>query len=394
MMADSRPPTSFRLMFVAGESSGDRHAAHLIRELRAIQPALTCFGYGGKLMAEAGMEVDVNLAERLPIIGISQAFGHLPELHRLWRRACHMLAHRRPDALVLVDYPGFNLRLSKEAKRLGIPVIYYIAPQVWAWHGSRLHTMAESVDLLLCIFPFEEPLFRSAGLQAHYVGHPLLDRVSVPRPRQEVLAELGFDTGAQLIGLIPGSRHSELAYLLGDLLESARLIRERLPNSAFVIPRAHTVDRGFLAARLEPYAHLPIAIAESDLDSVRAAMDFAICKSGTSTLELALADVPMIIVYRVSWPTYVFARAVVRTRWIGLVNIIADEPLVPELLQRDATPEKIASLAVSLLSDRSALERMREGYERIRGLLGQGGASHRAATKILEFLATRSADRS
>lgn len=375
-----------RLMFVAGENSADQHASRLILELRSQIPNFECFGYGGSQMAAAGMRLDVNLAEGFPIIGITQAVKHYPELKRLFQHAKELLATERPDALVLVDYPGFNLRLAREAVKLNIPVIYFIAPQVWAWHSSRIKALAETVSLLLVIFPFEEPLFREAGIETYYVGHPLLDAPQPSRSRSEVLDAFGLDAETVLIGLLPGSRRSELKYHLLPLLEAARLIAREVPRAAFVLPQAHTIASHDLRSTLAAYPDLSVHVVEHDDASVRAAMDFAICKSGTSTLELALAGIPMIVIYRVSFPTYIFARAVVRTQWISLVNIVAGKTVVPELLQNAATPDKIAMEALRLLRTPAALKEMRAEFTRIKGIFGPPGCARRAAERIIGFL--------
>ncbi len=381
-----RPP---KLMFVAGENSGDQHASRLISALKTQVPYLECLGYGGKAMEAAGMRLDFDLATGLPIIGITQALYHYPQLKNLFRRACDLLVSERPDALVLVDYPGFNLRLAQEAAKREIPVIYYIAPQVWAWHRSRIHLIKRAVSLLLVIFPFEERLFRAEGIETYYVGHPLLDAPPPSRQRSEICEILGFSPDHFLIGLLPGSRKSELAYHLEPMLEAAERISKEVPNAAFVIPRAHTVDDQILQQAVRTHPTLPLAVATQDHVSVRAAMDFAICKSGTSTLELALAGVPQVVIYRVSTPTYWFARAVVRTRWISLVNIVAQKEVVPELLQHHVNGPEIASCVVHLLKSPEHLARMRTEYGIIRESFGEPGCAQRAASRVLEFLEAR-----
>lgn len=383
---------STRLMFVAGENSGDQHAAALIEKLRELRPDLSCFGFGGLHMARAGMRLEYNLAQGLPIIGITQALRHYPTLRALFIKACNLLDTDRPDALVLVDYPGFNLRLAHEAVKRDIPVIYYIAPQIWAWHPKRVHSIRQSVSLLMVIFPFEEKLFREYGIDARYVGHPLLDRVSVPWSREHVAEMLGVRPDQPLIGLIPGSRQSEIEHHFEIMLEAARIMKSHIKDSVFVVPRAHTVSPDLLQSYVERYPDLSLRIIDEHFDSVRGNLDFALCKSGTSTLELALANVPMVILYRVSTLTYLFARAVVKTKWIGLVNIVAGEELVPELLQGNATPEKIASTALSILSDKEQLEKMKEGFRRIRADLSRHGnikTSTYAARLVLDYLDKR-----
>jgi lipid-A-disaccharide synthase len=340
-------------------------------------------------MESAGMRLEFDLASGFPIIGITQALYHYPQLKQLFRQACALLESKRPDALVLVDYPGFNLRLAQQAARLGIPVIYYIAPQVWAWHYSRIEILKRAVSLLLVIFPFEETLFREAGIETYFVGHPLLDAPSPTRTKAQVCQWLGFKPDATLIGLLPGSRRSEWEYHLRPLLDAAGTIAKHIPSAAFVIPKAHTVDDTIVAQAMRARRHFPIAVALEDHASVRGALDFAICKSGTSTLELALAGVPQIVIYRVSWLTYLFARTVVRTPWISLVNIVAGREVVPELLQHEVVGPKIAAKALDILLSPQRLAAMRSEYERIRQSFGKPGSAARAVERIIEFLDKR-----
>lgn len=378
-------------MFVAGENSGDQHAARLITQLRDLLAGVRCFGFGGDRMEAAGMRLDENLAQKMPVIGLTQAIRNYGRLKALLERGKQMLRNERPDALVLVDYPGFNLRMAQEAATLGIPVVYYISPQIWAWHRSRLHTIARCVTRMLVILPFEERIYRDEGIPVTYVGHPLHDDTAAIRPADEVRQELGLAPGEMLIGLIPGSREPEIVRHMPVLIESARLIRAAKPGVRFVIPRASTIPGALVARYLNQADDLPIVVAEEDLKSVRAAMDFAICKSGTSTLELALLGVPMVIVYKVSLPTYLLAKAVLRIPWVGLVNIVANDFVVPELIQAAANPERIAGETLRLVGDPAAMETMRRDLARVRAIIGQDGASRRAAEEIVSVLKERTA---
>lgn len=375
-----------RLMFVAGENSGDLHAARLIGELRALEPGLECFGFGGDRMQAAGMRLDENLAQKLPIIGATQALRNYGRLRDLFRRASRMLAGERPDALVLVDYPGFNLRVAREAKRLGVPVVYFISPQIWAWHRSRINIIRDTVSLMLVILPFEERIYRDAGVRSEYVGHPLLDDPERARPRAEFLASVGIGADRRVIGLIPGSREPEIVRHMPMMLETARLLHARFPDAAFLVPLASTIPPGLLDKYLERAPGLPVTVTAEHAVSARAAMDFAICKSGTSTLELALAGVPMVIVYQGSTLTYLMAKALVRIPWIGLVNIVANDTIAPEYLQHDAAPPKLAEGVARILDDPARLASMRDGLARVRQKLGKPGASRRAAEAILRLL--------
>lgn len=377
------------LMFLAGEDSGDQHAARVLRELKVLAPGTTFFGYGGQRMQKEGMELLFNLAQDLPVIGISQVLANYPKLRRLLTSAGKLLEERRPDALVLVDYPGFNLRLAAKARQLGIPVVYYISPQVWAWHQSRLKVIAKNVDHMLVILPFEQEIFRRAGVAATYVGHPLCDDTEEIAPRQQTLEALGLSPDSLLIGLIPGSRRGEIERHLPVLLEAARLIRLDLPGARFVLPKAATIERAALEERLREFPELGVVVAEERLKSVRAAMDFAICKSGTSTLELGMLGIPMVIIYRVSMVTLAVAKVVLKIRHIGLVNIVAGREIVPELLQDRATPGEIARETLDILKSPARLETIRSGLREVRKLLGGPGASHRAAEIIVQVAQTR-----
>lgn len=379
-------PTGMQLMWVAGENSGDLHASRLILELKRLLPGLECFGYGGDRMEAAGMRLEENLAQKLPVIGFTQALRHIRKFRQLLSQARQMLIDRKPQALVLVDYPGFNLRLAAIAHQLGVPVIYFISPQIWAWHQSRLKIIAETVSLMLVILPFEESLYRRAGVPVSYVGHPLLDDLEQVRPRDEVLARLGIDPQRRVIGLVPGSRKPEVIRHLPVMLEAAQTIRAKLPDVEFVLPRASSIPAEMIDKYLARYPQLKVTVADRDLKSVRKAMDFAVCKSGTSTLELALMDVPMIVIYKVSTPTYWLARTFIRIPWIGLVNIVANEMVCPELIQGEANPQRISQEVQRYLSDDQALADMRRGLLKVRAQMGEAGASQRAAEEITRLL--------
>ncbi|MCX7019830.1 MAG: lipid-A-disaccharide synthase [Candidatus Sumerlaeota bacterium] len=381
------PESSAKLMFVAGENSGDQHAARLIEELQRLEPRIECFGYGGESMEKAGMRLDENLAQKLPIIGFTQAFRNLGELKKLLVRAVKLLDHEKPDAVVLVDYPGFNLRVAAAAKARNIPVIYYISPQIWAWHRERLNTIAACVTRMLVILPFEEDIYRKAGVPVTYVGHPLLDQAgSGLKPRKVIIEELEIGPDKTIIGLLPGSREPEIVRHLPVMLEAARLILARWPAAEFVLPRASTISRKLIWKYLPQFPDVKVRVAEKDHQAVRAAMDFAICKSGTSTLELALLGVPMIVIYKVSLPTYLLGRMLVRIKWLGLVNIVANESVAPELIQSDATPGKISKSVLKYLRNPAAMSAMKEKLGRIRAMMGLPGASRRAAREIMGIL--------
>lgn len=376
------PADPLKIMFVAGENSGDMHASRVIAELGDLLPGAKFFGFGGDRMERAGMDLRENLAQKLPIMGFTQVVRKYPKIRTLLREAADMLKNERPDALVLVDYPGFNLRTAKVAHELGIPVIYFISPQFWAWHRSRLKVIRAYVDKMLVILPFEADMLRDEGIAAEYVGHPLQDDAIEILPRINVLEKLGVDPGAEVIGLMPGSRNGEITRHLPVMLEAAEIIKKARPNATFVLPRASTIEMDLLKSYLERHPDLPVTIADDHHKSVRAAMDFVICKSGTSTLEYALQGIPMVIIYKASGPTAFIARRVLSIPHIGLVNIVAQEEVSPELWQERASGEGIARTTLEILGSEEKLETTRVKMAQVREKIGGPGASRRAAEAI------------
>ncbi len=374
------------IMFIAGENSGDIHASRVIIELKKLCPDTRIFGYGGERMERAGMELIENLAQKLPIMGFTQVVSKFPKIRTLLNQAENLLRTERPDLLVLVDYPGFNLRMAKKARALGVPVVYYISPQFWAWHKSRLNTIRENVDKMLVILPFEAELYREEGVDAEYVGHPLQDDLELVKPRDEVAKIVGFPSDAELITLVPGSRDGEVTRHLPVMLGAADIIRQKRPRAHFVMPRASTISSELLKSYLALYPDLQLTLVETEHKSVRAAMDFAICKSGTSTLEHALAGVPMIIIYKASAITAFIARRLLQIPHIGLVNIVAQEEVAPELWQEEASAEEIAKRALDYLDHPAKMAIVREKLNQVREKVGGPGASQRAAQAIASML--------
>jgi len=385
---DARPA---KIMFVAGENSGDLHASRVIEELRKIYPNADIFGFGGDRMQRAGMRLLENLAQKLPIVGITQVIRHFPKIRALLKQAADLLRDEKPDLLVLVDYPGFNLRTARAARKAGVPVAYYISPQFWAWHRSRLEIIRNNVDKMLVILPFEADLYREEGIAVDYVGHPLQDDEAMLTPRTEVLSALEIPADAEVIGLMPGSRNGEVVRHLPVMLEAAEIIHRQRPGAWFVIPRATTIEGPLVRQHLESHPSLPVVIAESDHKSVRAAMDFVICKSGTSTLEFALAGVPMVIMYKASAITAMIARRVLKIPYLGLVNIIAGDSVAPELWQEKATGAALAKASLDILENPAALAAMKEKLAAVREKVGGPGASKRAAETLAAMLSQRRA---
>ncbi len=373
------------IFIVAGESSGDLHGARLAKELKALSPNLELTGFGGAAMREAGVEI-LEDPTRIAVIGLVEVLRHFSEFKKLFRSAVRVLEERRPDLVVLIDYPGFNLRLAREVKRRGIRLVYYISPQIWAWDPGRIGTIKQLVDRMLVLFPFEEELYKKAGVPVTFVGHPLLDEVRPALPRIEALETQGLADGLPVIGLLPGSREVEVRRLLPVLLSAGEKMREHLPSSArFLLIKAPHLPWEIYQRHLRQSGLNPKVAERWDYDGIHAC-DLVLVASGTATLECALLERPMVIVYKTSWPTYLISRLLIRIPSIGLVNVLAGRKLVPELIQREANPARIAREALAIYGDAGRRNRMKEGFAKLRKSLGSPGAGRRAAEAVLTEL--------
>ena len=374
-------------MLSCGEPSGDLYAGALTRELRALDPGITVAGLAGPRFAAAGGAL-VEDYRGVNASGLIEPFAKLPRLVAAKRRMIEAARAHPPDALVLIDFSGFNLRLAPAFKRLGVPIVYYISPQIWAWRPKRLAAIARLVDRVLVIFPFEEAIYREAGVPVEFVGHPLVDLTGRPASRAEFLRALGLDAAPPTVAILPGSRKGEVGRILPALVAAAGRIRAAVPAAQFVVARASHLDDALFDVVTAPRLDR-IAIVEDRTDAVLAAADVALTASGTATVQCALHDTPMVIVYRVSRLSYRLLRRLVKVDAIGMVNLIAGERIVPELVQNAFTPEAVAREAVSMLTDPPRAARVREGLARVRARLGGPGASRRAAEAILRVAHSR-----
>jgi lipid-A-disaccharide synthase len=372
---------TFRFLLSCGEPSGDLYAGALTRELRAIGSDIKVVGLGGPAFAAAGGELIADY-RGLAVTGLSEAIAKLPKSQRTMSRLLAAVRNDRPDALIVVDFPDFNLRLAARVKPLGVPVVYYISPQIWAWRAGRLKTIRRVADRMLVIFPFEETLYRKAGVPVEFVGHPLVELAVPSVRRSEFLSRLGLVPDAPTIAVLPGSRPNEVRRILPDLVGAAGRIRAQVPNAQFVIARAPML-RDDLFSAVGDRGLAPRVIVEGETDNVLAAADVAVTASGTATVQAALHDTPMVVVYRVSPLTYRLGRRLVKLDTFAMVNLIAGERIVPELIQDGLTPEAVADHAVALLTDRGRADRMRAGLAIVRERLGGRGASRRAAEAVL-----------
>ena len=383
------PTRRRRVLLVAGEASGDLHAADLVTALRQHLPDVEVFGLGGERLREAGMRTVADSSE-VATVGVTEATGHLRALVRTYRALARVLREEPPDLCVLVDFPEFNLRLAAVAKRAGVPVLYYIGPQVWAWRRGRVRKIARRVDRLAVVFPFEPPLYAPRLPAVEFVGHPLLDRVRVTCSREETFARHGLDPARRTVVLLPGSRPKEVEKLLPPLLDAARRLA-REDDCQFALALAHTLSREDVEARLVG-AGVPVPVVSGDTYNLVAASDLALVTSGTATLECALLECPMVIVYRLAPVSWLIARLLVHgVRCVGMPNIVAGHEIVPELLQKQATGERIAAAAQGILRDPARRAAMIEELRGVRRRLGRGGAAGRAAAIALEMLGGRAA---
>ncbi|MBI3455135.1 MAG: lipid-A-disaccharide synthase [Candidatus Rokubacteria bacterium] len=368
------------MLVVAGEASGDLHGATLARALTTLAPGVALAGMGGTRMAAAGVRI-LHGIDRAAVVGGTEVLGRLPALWRIFRDLVRRLREERPRVLVLIDFPGFNLRLARQAHKLGIPVVYFLAPQVWAWRRGRLRVMARHVTRVLAVFPFEVALYREAGVPVEFVGHPLLD--VLPAFDREVAREGLASERERLIGLLPGSRAEEVRRHLPVLLGAAARIRRRVPQARFALPVAPTVSLAAVAGPVDA-SHLGIQVLRSEAYRVMAAADLLLAASGTATLEAACYGTPMVVLYRLSPVSYALARLLVRgVSAISLPNIIAGRAAVPELIQGSATPARVARAALTLLEDDAARVAQRVVLREVRARLGERGAGERAARAVL-----------
>jgi lipid-A-disaccharide synthase len=379
---------SARLLISCGEPSGDLYAGALVRELRGLDPGIAVSGLGGPELAAAGGRL-LQDYRGLAVTGLTEAIAKVPKSYAAIRRLVAAARAERPDALVVIDFPDFNVPLAKRIKRLGIPIVYYISPQIWAWRARRLTTIRKIADLVLVIFPFEADIYRGRDVPVEFVGHPLVDFARPSMSPESFLNKLGLSATSPTVALLPGSRPNEVERILPDLVRAASRIHVGIPSAQFIVARAPSLDDRLFAG-LPGGSNLSLVVVEGDTDTVLASADVALTASGTATVQSALHDTPMVIVYRVSPLTYQLGRRLVSVDMIGMVNLIAGEMIVPELIQDAFTPQAVADQALSMLSDSTRRARIREGLARVRAKLGGPGASRRAAEAVLKIAAARS----
>ncbi len=364
-------------MIVAGEASGDLHGSMLVREMRALDPSLQFFGIGGNKMKEAGVDLIASASE-IGVVGATEVLTKAGTFLRVIRQVSKSLDAFRPDLVILIDFPDFNLNIvARAAKKRGVKVFYYISPQVWAWRQGRIEQIKRLVDKMAVILPFEVEVYARRGFSVDYVGHPLVDTVKSTLSKSEARKLFGLKENKTTIGLLPGSRDSEISRLLPEMIRAAKLILKRRPDVQYILPLADTLKEESVQRRMD--AAVPVKIVPDRTYDVIACCDLAIVTSGTATLETGLLGVPMVIIYKLSLLSALIGRLFIRVDHIGLVNIIAGKTIVPELIQLDAKAEKIAEEALAILTDEKRRTQMISDLSDLRSRMGEAGAARRAA---------------
>jgi len=365
-------------MIVAGEASGDIYGAHLVLAIKKLTPDIGFFGLGGPEMEKVGVRIMYQLSA-MAVVGMTEVIPRIRYIFRALRELKMILTVSPPDLLILIDYPGFNLNLARKAHSLGIPVLYYITPQVWAWRERRVRKIAKRVDRVAVILPFEKDFYRRFGLTVEYVGHPLLD-VSLPKRGKKEIREclgIGYERGP-ILGLLPGSRAEEIVRLMPVMISAAEIISHYYPHLYCILPLASTVREDVVKPYLKD-AKIDVTIGRSDTKELLKIADLALIASGTATLEAAIMETPMVIAYKVSPLSSILARFLVKVSNIGLVNLVAGKAIVPELIQDKVTAFRLAEEGLAILKNDWLRTDMKKGLRLVKEQLGQGGASKKAA---------------
>ncbi len=375
---------SYKILIIAGEASGDLHGSELVESLKFLHPNCRFFGVGGKKMRQAGVQTFFDI-ERMGTVGVIEILGELPHFINIYRTLAKEIATGGYDAAILVDYPTLNLRLAKLCKRAGCPVFYFISPQIWAWRKGRIKEIRQTVSRMFVVLPFEEVLYKEAGVDAEFLGHPFADVVRPSMEKDEALNEFGVDPGKKVIGLLPGSRKNEVQSLLTVMLAAAKEIQKELADCQFLLPVADSIDPDLIRQQLKG-SPLNVRLVNGKAYDVMNCSDFLIIASGSATLEAGILGCPMVIVYKLNPLTYWLSQILVNVKMFGLVNIVAEELVVPELLQGQVTAENIAKEALVVLKDPEKQQAIRSRLLKIKTSLGEPGVLGRVALSISRYL--------
>ncbi len=378
--------TPEKLMVVAGEKSGDLHASRIIASLKELSPSMEIFGVGGELMLRSGAEILTDITG-MAVVGFAEVLRNYLKFRRLFRHLVEVAKERKPDAVLLIDYPGFNLRLGPALKSLGIEVVYFVSPQVWAWGRNRVEDMRKFIDKMIVVFDFEVPIYRDAGIDVVFVGHPLADALNPTMSRDEFREEVGIPRESKVVALLPGSRFHEVSRHVPLMGKAAEIIREEVRGTEFVLPAASEKLAGECERLLRGHRiTVPITVLRNSVYEAVSASDAAIVSSGTATLETGCLGTPLVVIYKVSPLTYLIARRLVTISNIGLINIVAGKTIAPEFVQNRARPRAIADEIVKFLTDSKLHEDVRRQLSAVRAKLGSPGAPQRAAQVILDLI--------
>jgi lipid-A-disaccharide synthase len=372
-------------MIVAGEASGDLHGARLVSAIKEHIPDASFCGMGGTELRRQGVEILYDAA-KMAVVGLIEVITHLKDIRQAQHTLFAELRDNRPQLLILIDYPDFNLLLAAKAKKLGIPIFYYISPQVWAWRSGRVKKIGRLVDRMAVILPFEKQFYQERGVTVDYVGHPLMDSVKTTLSRAEFRQYHGIEENSLVVGILPGSRKKEIRSMLPIFLEAASRLRQKHGDITFLLPQASSITRHDLDNSGLSDSPVTVHIITEDRYNLMAACDLAMAASGTVTLELAILNIPMVVSYRMSPLTYMLGRRLIKVEYASLVNLVAGSEVVPELLQDEATAENISSALESVLPGQNGRDAMLAGLSDVRVRLGQGGASKKAARVALETM--------
>ncbi len=372
------------VLIVAGEASADLHGSNLVRAIKKLDPTIRFYGIGGKQMEEAGVKILIPASD-MAVVGLTEVFSKLPKIAKAHRKLKSLLKNSPPDLLIPIDYPGFNIHLAGLAKRYEVPVLYYISPQVWAWRTGRVKKIAKRVDRMAVILPFEERFYKERGLNVEYVGHPLLDSIPHHLDKDEITRKMGLKNAYPVLGLLPGSRKEEIGNHLPVMIKAVEILSSHYPHLRSLLLLAPTIPIELIQSFLKQ-SSAEIGISQSSIHDTLPACDLALVASGTATVETAILGVPMVLIYRASALTYWVGKRVIKVPFLGLVNLVAEEQVIPELIQHDLTPDRLAHEALKILEGGQKRENMIEKLGMVRERLGRGGASERTAQLAIEMM--------
>jgi lipid-A-disaccharide synthase len=376
-----------KLFFIAGEASGDLHGAHLINSLQKKVPSIKTYAIGGPQMREAGAEIFEDLTD-IAVVGFYEIIKGLKRFKSAYRLAINKIDQIKPDAVILIDYPGFNLRIAQEIKKRNIPVIYYISPQVWAWGKKRIEFIKKTIDLMIVVFKFEEELYKARDINVKFSGHPLVDMVKPDEYDEAIYKKHNIDKSKKIITLLPGSRINEISKILPAMLEIAGVIHNKNKDIQFIILKSPNISNS-VYEKIMDCRNYPVRLIEADNYNLLNIADFAIVCSGTATLETALLQVPMVIVYKINPISWLVIKNLIKIPCIGLVNIVAGKKIVPEYIQYDIKPGYIASYILEVLSNTNISKSIKSDLCKVKQLLGSPGGSSKAADFIIDFISKK-----